>query len=61
MTRFNTSTHFAGGVAGDPMEEVLVLQSYSLDRGKVADFCISDRSIVIDCPSWMSSSEEIAM
>lgn len=42
-----------GGVPGDPMEEVLALQSYSLFGGGVED-CPSQQSIVVVCPSSIS-------
>ena len=41
------------GVPGDPMEEVLALQSYSLFGGGVED-CPSSHSIVVVCPSSIS-------
>jgi hypothetical protein len=63
MAPFHTDqlTSPAVSASGSPMEEVLALQSYSVGSGGAAEFCISDRSIEIICPSGISGSSELAL
>jgi hypothetical protein len=55
--RIDPLNPFAAGVPGDPMEEVLSLQSYPGGEVPDMDSCPSSQSIVIMCLSNISGIE----